>query len=298
MIGAKENLKDNMTIIFDGKKFAREKEAVLAEKVKDLKAKGITPKLAVISCQDDEATELFLKLKAAAAERIGVEFELFRFARAKHNKRDLIMNMTRELSRMPGTYGFMLQLPLTPQLQRYTDYLINLIDPPRDVDGLRPDSIFDSAVVKAVIDIVYAAKKELNIDDLSKLTYLVVGSEGRVGKAMVKKLQSLGYNVFGEDGFFIGRNTSVNIKTSADVVISCTGIPNLIKGTHVKDNAIVIDVGSPKGDVLFDVVAKRAAFITPVPGGVGPVTIACLFENLVEAVYNSQSQTHAEAISS
>jgi methylenetetrahydrofolate dehydrogenase (NADP+)/methenyltetrahydrofolate cyclohydrolase len=179
-------------------------------------------------------------------------------------------------------YGIMIQMPLPVSLDEKHDQIVNLINPEKDVDGLREDSSFLHPTSKAVIDILHEAEKNSEVSQYVKdspLRIVVVGATGMVGKPLVKELNEEGYDVI-----------ECNTKTKdlgaetvkGDVVISATGIQSLIKGDMVKENSILIDVGSPKGD-FSPVALDKSAFYTPVPGGVGPVTIACLLENLVSA---------------
>jgi methylenetetrahydrofolate dehydrogenase (NADP+)/methenyltetrahydrofolate cyclohydrolase len=126
------------------------------------------------------------------------------------------------------------------------------------------------------MDILFEARKDVQLS--FKNTVAVVGATGMVGAPLVKELKKEGYRVLEANSKTINLE---KLTLKADVVISATGIPNLIKPGMIKDGVIAIDVGSPHGD--FDAeVSKKAVFFTPVPGGVGPVTISCLLENLIE----------------
>jgi methylenetetrahydrofolate dehydrogenase (NADP+)/methenyltetrahydrofolate cyclohydrolase len=175
----------------------------------------------------------------------------------------------------------MIQLPLPDKIQNYKLQILNEIDPAKDVDGLRSNSIFLHPTSKAVIEIIDMAKKDPNSPfKTGSLKVVVVGATGMVGTPLVKELKNEGYEVIECDT----NTTDLRGQSlQADIVISCAGVPNLIMDDMVRSGAIVIDVGSPRGDVDFDLVVKIASFITPVPGGVGPVTISALLENLVSA---------------
>jgi methylenetetrahydrofolate dehydrogenase (NADP+)/methenyltetrahydrofolate cyclohydrolase len=129
------------------------------------------------------------------------------------------------------------------------------------------------------MEIIDEAKKDESLKGkLQKV--VVVGSSGMVGRPLVKELKEQNYDVVACDT----KTTNLREKTlEGDILVSTTGIPNLITGDMVKDGAVVIDVGSPGGDIDFPEVFKKASFVTPVPGGVGPVTITCLLENLISA---------------
>jgi len=266
-----------MTTIFDGKEFARRKEKLLRGKVNKLLKLGIKPKLVSILVGDDPASLLYLNLKKKRAEAVGAEVEVLKLPR------DVAMNRfiatIKKANNDQNVHGIMVQLPLPRNLRHETKDLINAIVPEKDVDGLRDDSPFVPAAVRAILSIIDEAQKILNLD--LNLNYCVVGSKGMVGRRLYKELRRMKHVVVGVD-----LNTKYIIRDTkyADVLVSATGVPGLIKADMVKNGAIVIDVGSPKGDVQFNQVAKKASFITPVPGGIGPVTIACLLENLVETV--------------
>jgi len=245
-----------MSIIFAGRAFASKKEKELKEKVQELKKKGINPTLASILVGEDPASKLYVALKGKAAERAGIKLEVF-------DSVDVIEDLNKD----PRFQGIMIQLPLPQEFKARSQEIVNTISPQKDVDGLRGDSKFLHPTSKAVVDILKEAEKELNLNPKS---VCVVGSGGMVGAPLVKELKRLGYELIEE-------------RNQADVLISCTGVAGLITADMVKDGAIVIDVGSPKGDVDFAGVSPKAAFITPVPGGVGPVTISCLLENLISA---------------
>ena len=245
-----------MAIIFDGRTFAAKKEEELKEKVSTLRQRGIVPRLASILVGDDPASKLYVGLKKKAAERVGIEVE--------------VIDSTDEIERLnkdEGVKGIMIQMPLPDGLEDRTESIINSINPDKDVDGLRSDSKFLHPTSKAVIDILKEAEGQLKVKPKSAC---VVGGRGMVGAPLVKELKRLGYEL-------------TEKREEADILVSCTGTPNLIEPDMVKKGAIVIDVGSPKGDVEFEDVSKKASFITPVPGGVGPVTISCLLENLISA---------------
>lgn len=263
-----------MAIIFDGRDFAAKKEEVLKGRVFGLKTRGVYPKLASIIVGDDPASKLYVGLKQKAAKRIGAEMDIY-YLPEKVKLEDVIL-LIGTLNTDDTVQGIMIQMPLPEKLNDHRDQLVNLINPEKDVDGLQKDSQFLHPTSKAVIDILIEAEKQLEV---KMKTVCVVGATGMVGKPLVSELKVEGYKV-----------TECNSKTKdlqgatkeVDVVISCTGIPGIINGDMVKDDSIIIDVGSPKGDVSL-VASDKSAFYTPVPGGVGPVTISCLLENLISA---------------
>lgn len=258
-------------IVFDGKKFAKRNLESLP------KDKGKT--LVSILVGNDKASEIYTKLKQKAAKSVGCKMEVRRF----NENVDVtsIIRIIEVLNKDESVDGIMVQLPLPGKIQNLKHKIQNSINREKDVDGMREDSDFVPATVKAVISII---QESLQFDgqariNKSKDKIVVVGGEGSVGKALIANLRM--YELTNVRGVDIETQNLKSKIQNADVVISATGVPNLIKGDMVKDGVVVIDVGAPKGDVEFESVSKKAKFITPVPGGVGPVTVACLMENLV-----------------
>ena len=255
-----------MANIFDGRQLATAKEAKLKEEVSLLKQKGITPKLVSIVVGDDSASKLYVSLKKKAAEKIGARLEIKKFQASISV--DQLIKLIKNLNNGKSVHGVMVQLPLPSNFsEKDRDQIINSISAKKDVDGMGDDSPFLTPVVKAVIEVIRQANKYLPTD--REANVLVVGAGGFIGKKIVKVLKEMDYRIKKET-------------LQADILISATGEPELIKKDMVKEGAVVIDVGAPIGDVDKEVYQK-ASFITPVPGGIGSVTIACLLENLVEA---------------
>lgn len=268
-----------MATIFDGRKFAAEKEITLQNRVLGLKARGVYPKLASIIIGNDPASVLYVNLKKKAAERIGAELDVYHIS--EKAKLDEIILLIDTLNTDETVQGIMIQLPLPGKIQNSKSEIINTINPNKDVDGLRENSSFLHPTSKAVIEIIDEAKKKkyqpLNVVPCK---VVVVGATGMVGAPLVKELKNQNYKVVECNS---DTPTLKGETLQGDIVISCAGVPNLIMDDMVKNGAVVIDVGSPRGDVDFELVSKKVAFITPVPGGVGPVTISCLLENLISA---------------
>lgn len=271
-----------MTIIFDGREFARKKEAEQIKKVEALKGEGITPKLVSILIGDNPASLIYSNLKKRAAERIGAEMEI-RILDSEITPSEIIEGI-KKLNEDQQIHGIMIQMPLPLKIENYKLKILDAIAASKDIDGLREKSDFIPATVKAIILIMKEADNYL-FDNV-----VVVGSTGMVGKPLVKLLKQLEYKVTGVD--IATKNLEEKTK-KADLIISATGKPGLIKADMVKDppsheamegqgGVVIIDVGSPKGDVDPEVY-KKASFYTPVPGGVGPVTIASLLDNLLIA---------------
>lgn len=264
-----------MAIIFDGRQFAAEKEEVLKIRVFGLKSRGVYPKLASILIGTDPASQLYVNLKKKAAERIGAEVDIY-LIKVNSKLKELLL-LIKTLNEDDTVKGIMIQMPIPGDLGKSRQQIVNSIDPEKDVDGLRTDSPYLHPTSKAVFQILKETEQKLNRKVES---VCVVGAFGMVGVPLVKELKNEGYQVSecGSKTGDIKPNTII-----ADAVISATGVPGLIKSEMIKKGAVVIDVGSPKGDVNFAEVSQKADFITPVPGGVGPVTISCLLENLISA---------------
>ncbi len=277
--------------IFDGKAFAAEKERGLKARVIELKSIGISPKLVAIITQRDPASMLYVRLKKKAAERIGVEMEVFEVFSSRRDYH-FLLNLIGSFNRDTTVHGIMVQLPLAKRFLPYQKKILNAISPAKDVDGLSSESPFLPATVKAVVSIIEEASRVVLLRKPPPV--FIVGSQGAVGSALMKELKKQHYLVTGFDKRpradwrdLWGVPSFMSLK--ADVVVSATGTPGIITAKHVAKGAAVIDVGSPLGDVRFKEVKAKASFITPVPGGVGPVTIVSLLENTLAAAYNSQS---------
>jgi len=265
----------SMAIIFDGKKFVKDREVALRIRIAGMG--GVKPKLASILAGNDPASTLYVNLKKKAAERVGAEVEIYTI----HDRigPDHIVRLIKYLNADSQTHGIMVQLPLPKRLRENQNEIIGAIAPNKDVDGLRADSPFVHPTSLAALQILAFAESWLK-RKIKKLA--VVGASGMVGRHVVAEAVHLGYKI---QKFTSLNKGQLRVRGSAaDAMITATGKPGLIKADMVGKGVIVIDVGSPKGDV-DPAVSKKAGFITPVPGGVGPVTVFCLLENLVTAAY-------------
>lgn len=271
-----------MTYIFDGRGFARQKEETLQQRVRGLLEYGIKPKLVSIIVGDDPASVLYVNLKKKAAERIGCVLSVRR-EKSDIGKEKLI-EMISLLNEDKTIFGIMVQLPLPENFTKEDrEEIISSIDPDKDVDGLRVGSKFIPPTAKAVLNIIKEAEKYIVLPPLKARLYKVgvVGGSGFIGKQIAGALNGINnYNI----AVYDSETIDLRQKTGdLDILISVTGVPDLIKPDMVKDGAVLIDVGSPKGDIEKSAYDK-AAFVSPVPGGVGPVTISCLLENLLDSL--------------
>jgi len=266
-----------MAVIFDGKKFASEKLDEIRKEAEELKERGVAPKLVSIFIGDDAGSKLYLSLKQKAATRIGAEVEIKRFP--KITSSDEAIKLIRQLNQKEEVHGIMIQLPLPENLKHKTYDIVGAIAEGKDVDGLREDSKFTPPTARAVMEILSLSRQNVHFK-YYPVNVLVVGASGFIGRQIVRALSKWGtYKLVEADS----RTKNLDeLAKAADVIISATGKPDLIKKDMVEDGGILIDVGSPCGDVE-KAVYEKASFVSPVPGGVGPVTIAYLMENLVEA---------------
>lgn len=236
-------------MIIDGK-------AIAGKKLEDLRSKiiklGIKPKLAIVMVKGDPATEIYVRLKRKAAAKVGIETE--------------IVDSLEKVS--PDTDGIIVQLPYPNQ-----DEVIAKIPIEKDVDGLTGKSDFLPATVKGILTALEGF--EIEGKDVT-----IIGRSQEVGKPLAMALIDLGATVT----VCHSKTQNLKLKTqTADILISATGHPGLVTVDMVKQGAVVIDVGTPKGDVDFENVKNIASAITPVPGGIGPLTVVSLLENTLEA---------------
>lgn len=275
--------------VIDGRKLAAKRETKLVKKIAKLKVK---PKVVSILIGDDPSSMLYTKMKQKKARSLGIEFDFEHFR--DDTRYSTITDFISTFNKDPEITGIMVQLPLPEKFltTKYTTReLLDLIDPVKDIDGLTSNSHFETAAVEAVFDII----EEEDIEVEGK-NCVVVGSSELIGKPIFNRLQDLN-----AEAVLCNRQTKnlKRITKKADVLISATGVPSLIKGDMVKNGVVVIDVGvmvieEPKndeeaeriitGDAEYESVYKKASKITPVPGGVGPVTVIALMENAVKAV--------------
>lgn len=278
-------------MIFDGKAFAQLKEARLKQSVEELRGKGIVPKLVSILADNSPESRLYVSLKEKFSQRVGAIFEIHHFDGTATKK---IVEDVLKANQDPQVQGIMVQLPVVDE-----EEIVRAIDPIKDIDCLTPENLglivggtprFLPATVKAVVEIAREAMGEVKGEKwLAGMNVCIIGASIIVGKPLAILLSDTGATVT------ICRSTTQNLADftrKADILISATGVTDLIKKEMVKLRGVVIDVGISKllrggkfrvvGDVDPQVL-ERTAFFTPVPGGVGPVTVACLFENLLLA---------------
>ena len=279
-------------ILIDGKKIASELREDLKKEVYELKKKfNKVPGLTVILIGDLTPSQIYVRNKEKSANEVGLKSEVIKYPDNVEEK--TILNKIQELNKDDTVSGILVQLPLPKHIDKQK--VIETITPDKDVDGFHPMNVgnlssgYDSSVPCTPLGCYLLIKKiEPN---LSGKKAVVVGRSNLNGKPMTQLLLKENCTV-----------TITHSKTSdlkgeclkGDIIVAAVGIPELVKGDWVKKDAIVIDVGINKtekgivGDVAFDEVSKVAKALTPVPGGVGPMTIACLLKNTIECFKRSQ----------
>ncbi len=267
--------------ILDGKKIA---EKILENLRREIKKSNLKLGLAIIQVRENPVSEIFIKQKKKACEQVGINFKLYKFERKISQKR--LKDEMKKIVKNPKNSGIIVQLPLPRHI--VADEILNLIPFQKDIDVLSKESLgkfyqgtlpISPPVVGAVSHLLKNYKIKIQGKNI-----VLVGAGKLVGLPLTLWILKEKGNL-----------TVVNELTpdissfteKADILISGVGKPNLIKGKIIKKGAIVIDCGSGYkkgkllGDVDFKSVSKKASYITPVPGGIGPLTVACLIENLI-----------------
>ena len=279
-------------ILIDGKKVAAELREELKQEVAELKTKyNKVPGLTVILIGDMAPSQIYVRNKEKSANEVGLKSEVIRYPDTVEEK--TVLEKIEELNKDETISGILVQLPLPKHIDKQK--VIETIAPSKDVDGFHPMNVgnlssgYESSVPCTPLGCYLMIKKiEPN---LSGKKAVVVGRSNLNGKPMTQLLLKENCTVT------ITHSRTKDLKAEcleADIIVAAVGIPELVKGDWVKKDAIVIDVGINKtenglvGDVAFDEVSKVAKALTPVPGGVGPMTIACLLKNTVDCFKRSQ----------
>ena len=278
-------------ILIDGKKIAAELREKLNKEVLSLKAKhNKIPGLTVILIGDMAPSQIYVRMKEKAAKEVGLKSEVIKYPETVEEK--TVLNKIDELNKDESVSGILVQLPLPKHINKQK--VIEKILPSKDVDGFHPMNVgnlssgYDSSIPCTPLGCYLLIKKiESNLNGKKAV---IVGRSNLNGKPMAQLLLKENCTVT------ITHSKTKDLKDEClkgDIVVAAVGIPELVKGDWVKKDAIVIDVGINKtekgivGDVAFDEVSKVAKALTPVPGGVGPMTIACLLKNTIECFKRS-----------
>ena len=284
--------------LLDGKKVSEDIKNEIAEVVSKMKAKGEkVPHLAAVIVGNDGASLTYVGRKVKACERVGFESTLIKLP-STISETELLKKIE-ELNQNDNIDGFIVQLPLPEQID--DQKVLMAIDPSKDVDGFHPENFGKMALdmttfIPATPFGILELLERYNVQTAGKHT-VVIGRSHIVGRPMSILMGRKGFP--GNSTVTLTHSHTKNIAqitTQADIIITALGVPNYLKAEMVKDDAVVIDVGitrvpdetTPKGykitgDVDFDNVSKKTSFITPVPGGVGPMTIAMLLKNTLLA---------------
>lgn len=275
-------------MIIDGKQIAASLKAEVAQKVSEASAKcGRTPKLTVILVGEDPASQVYVRNKAKACEAVGIENETIRMS-AETTESELLDTIAR-LNADPSVDGILVQLPVPRHINE--SKVIEAIAKEKDVDGFHPLNVaglwqktphMAPCTPKGIMKLLSAA----GVDPKGKRA-VVIGRSKIVGLPVAKMLLDANATVT------LCHTRTVDLPSvtrEAEILVVAAGVPKMVTGDMVSDGVVVIDVGMDRdpetgklcGDVDFDTVAPKASAITPVPGGVGPMTIACLMENTLE----------------
>lgn len=277
-----------MAAQLDGKKISQQRIEAVAQAVKARQEKGLhTPCLAVVLVGDDPASAVYVRNKKLACQKSGIESRSYELP--SDTTQDDLLKLVDELNGDPAVDGILVQLPLPAHID--SQAVLERIEPHKDVDGFHPYNV-GRLVVKMPLmrpctpKGVMTLLEAYGIDPKGKKA-VVVGASNIVGRPQALEL------LLSRATVTICHSATQNLAdevAAADILVVGVGIPNFVKGEWVKPGAVVIDVGINRlddgslcGDVEFDVAKERASMITPVPGGVGPMTIATLLENTVHA---------------
>ena len=273
-------------MIIDGKKEAQLLREEIKKEIDSIKSKNNkVPGLTVILIGDFAPSQIYVKNKEKNAKEVGINSEVARYSKEVTEKE--VLNKIKELNDNDAVSGILVQLPLPPQINK--EKIINAIDPTKDVDGFHPINVgnlssgYNATVPCTPLGCLLLIKKvEPN---LSGKHAVIIGRSNLNGKPMAQLLLKENCTVT------IAHSKTKDLKIEclkADILVAAVGVANLVKADWVKKNSIVIDVGINKlgdkivGDVEFETVKEKARAITPVPGGVGPMTIACLLKNTLK----------------
>ncbi len=276
-----------MANLIDGRAIAKKVRAEVREEVAHLQAQGLTPHLVVLLVGDDPASQIYVRNKARAAEKVGIRSTTYHLP--ADTPEPALLEFIQDLNTQDDVHGILVQLPLPPHLD--SQRILEAIDPQKDVDGLHPENLgrllaghprflpcTPQGILRMLQEISY---------NLEGKEAVVVGRSTIVGKPMALLL--LQHHATVTMVHSRTRDLAAHTKR-AEILVVAAGRAGLIRGEMVKAGAVVIDVGinrmpdgTLRGDVAFEEVSERAAWITPVPGGVGPMTVAMLLKNTVQA---------------
>lgn len=257
-----------MVEIIDGRKIASKIKDEIAAQIYNFK--GLRPSLAIILVGSREDSELYVSLKEKEGVRVGVDTHLYKLP--ENTSEQELLEVVDFLNNDASVDGILIQLPLPENLD--TDKIISALDPKKDVDGFHPEH--PDYILSPVLSAINACLDETKLNFTNKTACVFYNSEV-FGLAAQTILAKKGLTVLPLDQ-----------ADKADVLVSALGSPKVVTKETIKDKVILIDIGTTKvdghvlGDIDFEDVKEKASFITPVPGGIGPLTIAFLFKNVLE----------------
>lgn len=276
-----------MTMLIDGKAISAQLKDELKSEVARMSKRGRTVTLAVVLVGNDPASCVYVKNKKKACEYIGIRSLSYELA--EDTTENELLRLVHSLNQREDVDGILVQLPLPPHIREQV--IIEAIRPDKDVDGFHPYNVgalstgqrgFISCTPAGIIELLHRCDIKTEGQEC-----VIVGRSNIVGKPMAMLLLHKNGTVT------IAHSKTKNLKevcASADILVAAVGVPKLIKGDMIKPGAVVIDVGTTKmpdgklcGDVDFEAASKVAGYITPVPGGVGPMTRVILMKNTVTA---------------
>lgn len=283
--------------LIDGKAVSLKIKERVQQRVEKLKENGITPGLSVVLVGDDSASQTYVKNKKKTCESLGMRSDLHLYPESL-SEQELLAKID-ELNNDPEIHGILVQLPLPGHIDEFN--IITAIAPEKDVDGFHPISVGNLMIGKDTFlpctpHGVMVLLEHYGIDPAGKHA-VVIGRSNIVGKPVGQLLLQKDATVT----YCHSKTTDLQAMTKqADIIIAAIGRAKFIGTEHIKEGAVVIDVGMNRdengklcGDVDFDAVRERASFITPVPGGVGPMTIAMLMENTLLSAEKGLSKDKA-----
>ncbi len=287
--------------LIKGKDVSSEIYSELSERISRLKSKGVTPGLAVILVGDDPASQIYVRNKGLKCEELGMRSITITMP-GTATEAD-VLSKIEDLNTDPSVHGFIVQLPLPKHIDE--DKIIDAIDPKKDVDGFHPVNVGNMLIGKpGFLPATPAGVQQMLVRsgvETSGKHVVVVGRSNIVGKPMAALMVQKAKGADSTVTVVHSRTKNLpDLTRQADILIVAIGKPNFVTADMVKEGVVVIDVGtnrvddpsSPKGsrlvgDVDFNGVREKASMITPVPGGVGPMTICMLMANTVTAAENS-----------
>ena len=280
-----------------GKEVSEEIYGELRQRIEALKARGVTPGLAVVLVGDDPASQVYVRKKGEMCEELGMRSTTI--VMPKETTQEELLRKVAELNADPSIHGYLVQLPLPDHIDE--EAVIDAIDPSKDVDCFHPSNvgrmlIGDPDFLPATPAGVQQMLVRSGIETVGRHV-VVVGRSNIVGKPMAAMMVQRGAGADSTVTVVHSKTPNLaEITSTADILVVAIGKPRFITADMVKEGAVVIDVGTnriqdpthPKGsrlvgDVDFDAVKEKASYITPVPGGVGPMTICMLMANAVRA---------------